>query len=184
MNTTEVSCYPVLAFCRFDFLKAIQNAWEVSDNKTHGHGINLEKVRQFCSEDDLCENIGIGHAALTLKALEGLPTTKIPLNIPDPTTSLVDRSFSYRLETATDYLYGRKQHASAAIPEDEQYKFLAKGSFLFVGVSPGFVDQMDNKEAYRKFLTDCLEVCRKTMQSPALISSPLYRRFIFTNVNV
>lgn len=187
METTVIKSHPTLVFCRSDFLKAVSFAWEGDSNDMFCSGLNFEKIREVCSLDDLVENIVINKVASDLKALEGIPISQFPLltNTTEGSTFFTQALESTsRVASITDYLYGRNEHVYALDSEDNSFKLLAKGDCLFVGIEPGFVDQMDDKIKYQNFLTNCLEVCRKSMRSPTLTSSPLYRQFIFSNVNV
>lgn len=196
MYESTVGPYPksiIPVVVRPDFLKVVEAAWTDRDgNDVCGYeGLNMKKVRELCPTDDLNFNAALSESASEhsffkdIGIVGGLPWYGLGSYY-----ERMDQARSqFNQQAISDYLYGRVLGQNFDTPPiydnpvGDQYKLLAKGSYLFVGAEPGFVAAMENRSNVGAFLTDCLEMCRATMQTPALFQSLLYRRFVFTNVN-
>lgn len=167
-------------FCRKEFLKVINKAWT-------GSAVDFSLARQMASGDDIMANCAVAFATGKIAPFAELDPVGIPFSgSNDELNALITlASLPQGVEKeGFDYLFGNSDHVPSFNPVGEQYDVLYKDGFLFIGIEPGFARSVENKEAERHFILNCLEVCRKTSPSPTLLASPLYRRFIFINVNV
>lgn len=188
IDTSGDKGYPQIVFCRKDFLKVIERCWDAIGDAGLV-GIDGTKLSKFCSLDDLVENFGLScYARYSVPLLKeygvtDLPFTKLPKDIEEARVMVYCSKL--KEEQALDYFYGRVAgQIDDSEPGEDHLKMLVKGNFLFIGIEPGFVVRLDDRSTEREFLTNCLEMCRTAMQNPTLTASPLYRRFVFTNVNV
>lgn len=169
-----------VVFCRKEFLKVIGKAWS-------GSAIEFSLARQCASGDDIMANCAVAFAARKVAPFAELDSVGIPFSgSVNELSALQTIASSPKAEEKEgfDYLFGNSDHIPSFNPVGEQFDILIKGNFLFIGIEPGFAKSLADKEAERHFILNCLEVWRKTSPSPALLASPLYRRFIFINVNV
>lgn len=168
--------------CHKEFLQVLAQAVDKS-----GRGISYPLLKQIASFDDLIDNMGLACFAAGNKeinqygftAIDHLRDFMIENNELAP---LADVDF---MNSKADFVFSDINSMGEVSPDckSDFYKLAVYGNTLFVGMQHGFGSFVRNKAAEQVFLTDCLEMCRTSMQNPALTASTLYRRFVFTNVN-
>ena len=146
--------------------------------------IDFEALRKNCSNIDLEENSHLMRFCKSDPRVNFLfDFTSAPdlTNIVEGDQVAIDKTIDYIFHSNTDITL--ESDSDLHREEYKPYTLAVVGQVLLVGIHEGFGKVVSSRIRESIFLTDCLEMCRSSMQNPMLTASPLYRRFVFSNVN-
>ena len=175
------------------FKKAYNPNWSSKGGSTLG-SLDLKKLKEITPGIDEEEMDAYSYFCSTFHGLENFGFQYYKAHSGEPEPSAMVKTKVSELEESIfplpngEISFGDTIDVSDVKAFRDYYKLEVVGNVLLVGIHPGFGTFIDRVKSgtweYESlFLTDCLEVCRSSMQNPALNASPLYRRFVFINVN-